>query len=615
MSSNPQAPTPAAPISEQEVASLRQNLTLLRSQLQAGRIDESFLNRQVDSLLEMMGRLGEERKQRRKEGRFQAIYEVSRAIGSSLDLQTVLDQVMDAIIKLTGAERGFLMLRDDDGGLAVKAARNLDQQTLGSEQFQFSRTVANQVLDARNPVLTNNAVEDPRFAGQKSIVSQALRSIMATPLRARGTVIGVVYVDNRMMSGLFTEDDLAALDTFAGQAAVAIDNARLFSATDQALAARVEELQTLRRIDLQLNETLDADKAMQIALDWALRLSGARVGYLGLVAEGRVKQVRQSGEAAADAPAYLDDSYPHVLKVVDSGIALLTTTDSISRLIVPIKREAQVIGVVLVERMDDTAFTTEQQDLVERVVARAAVTIENARLYAAVRAADLAKSEFVGIVAHDLKVPMTSIMGYSDLAMRMGDVNDRQREFLQKVKDTVKRMAVLVSDLADISRIEGGHFYMDERRVTVADIVRAVEDASITQVQEYQHEYAQEIEPELPDMQVDYYRLLQVLTNFVSNAFKYTPNGGKVTFRVRRTPDARIEFSVQDTGIGLTAEQVAKLGTKFWRAEDEFTRSRPGTGLGFAITRSLVEQMGSRVQIESTPGKGSTFKFSVRMAE
>jgi K+-sensing histidine kinase KdpD len=615
MSNQPQVPASSTPLSEQELASLRQNLTLLRSQVQAGRVDESFLGRQVESLLDVMGRLGEERKQRRKEGRFQAINEVSRAIGSSLDLQTVLDQVMDAIIKLTGAERGFLMLRDDDGGLAVKAARNLDQQTLGSEQFQFSRTVANQVLDAGNPVLTNNAVEDPRFAGQKSIVSQALRSIMATPLRARGAVIGVVYVDNRMMSGLFTEDDLAALDTFAGQAAVAIDNARLFSATDQALAARVEELQTLRRIDLQLNETLDADKAMQIGLDWALRLSGARIGYLGLVTEGRVKQVRQSGEAAAEAPVYLDDTYPDVLKVVESGAALLTTTDALSRLIVPIKREAQVIGVVLVERTDGIAFTPEQQDLVERVVARAAVTIENARLYAAVRAADLAKSEFVGIVAHDLKVPMTSIMGYSDLAMRMGDVNERQREFLQKVKDTVKRMAVLVSDLADISRIEGGHFYMDERRITVADIVRAVEDASITQVQEYEHEYAQDIEADLPDMQVDYYRLLQVLTNFVSNAFKYTPNGGKVTFRVRRTPDQRIEFSVQDTGIGLTPEQVAKLGTKFWRAEDEFTRSRPGTGLGFAITRSLVEQMGSRVQIESTPGQGSTFRFSVRMAE
>src|SRR5690606_39096340 len=136
------------------------------------------------------------------------------------DLQTVLNQVMDAIIKLTGAERGFLMLRDDDGGLQVRVARGLDQQTLGSEQFKFSRTITNQVLDSGKAIVTTNAAEDPRFAGQASIVAQALRSIMATPLRARGNVIGVAYVDNKIVAGLFSDDDLAAFDAFVGQAAV-----------------------------------------------------------------------------------------------------------------------------------------------------------------------------------------------------------------------------------------------------------------------------------------------------------------------------------------------------------------------------------------------------------
>ena len=114
-------------------------------------------------------------------------------------------------------------------------------------------------------------------------------------------------------------------------------------------------------------------------------------------------------------------------------------------------------------------------------------------------------------------------------------------------------------------------------------------------------------------MQVDYYRLLQVLTNLVSNAYKYTPNGGKITFRVQHT-GGQIRFSIQDTGIGLSPEAVAKLGTKFWRAEDDFTRSRPGTGLGFAITRSLVEQMGDGIHIDSEVGKGSTFSFGIPVA-
>ncbi len=136
----------------------------------------------------------------------------------------------------------------------------------------------------------------------------------------------------------------------------------------------------------------------------------------------------------------------------------------------------------------------------------------------------------------------------------------------------------------------------------------------MTQMETYHHHYVEDIEPNLPDMRVDYYRLLQVLTNLVSNAYKYTPEGGTITLHARRIAD-RVEFSVSDTGIGLSKEAIAKLGTKFWRAEDDFTRSRPGTGLGFAITRSLVEQMGSSIQIESELGKGSIFSFSVKMTE
>ncbi|MBL8120958.1 MAG: hypothetical protein JNJ78_25865, partial [Anaerolineae bacterium] len=159
-------------------------------------------------------------------------------------------------------------------------------------------------------------------------------------------------------------------------------------------------------------------------------------------------------------------------------------------------------------------------------------------------------------------------------------------------------------------RIESGYFYMNETRVPVSDIVDAVRDGSMTQIQEYRHSFVEDVQTELPDLHVDYYRLVQVLTNLVSNAYKYTPEGGTITFRVGQEND-RIKFTVVDTGVGLSPEAIAKLGTKFWRAEDEFTRSRPGTGLGFAITRSLVEQMGGHIQIESQPGKGSIFTFSV----
>ncbi len=605
--------------SSREIENVRHNVNLIRSQLRAGRIDGEFLLKQLAGINTLLDKIEFEQKQQTAAGRFEALYNVSRVLGSSLDLQVVLDQVMDAIIQLSGAERGFLMLRDDDGGLSVKVARNLDRQTLRGEEFKFSRTIANQVLDEGQPILTTNAAEDPRFSGQASIVGQSLRSIMAVPLRARGNVFGVAYVDSRAMAGLFNNDDLAMLDALSGQAAVALDNARLFSVTDQQLAMRVEELQQLRRVDLQLNETLEADKAMLYTLEWACRVSDATSGHLGLVETDppHVAAIHHYGEEVAH-PVHLEETYAEVWQVVESGNPLILGDGQYGAdtvLIVPVLRERRVIGAVILRRDGADSFTSEQQDLAQRVVARAAVAIENARLYDAVRAADKAKSEFVGIVAHDLKAPMTSISGYSELMLMQGDnLIERQREFLTRIQDTVKRMEILVSDLADISRIESGHFFMEQTRVPVKAIVQAVKDGTLPEVQKRKHEFIENVEDDLPDMWTDYYRLLQVLTNFVSNAYKYTPDGGKILFDVHRVDD-NIAFSVRDTGIGLSEENIRKLGTKFWRAEDDFTRSQPGTGLGFAITRSLVEQMGSKIEIESEIDKGSTFKFSIAIAD
>jgi signal transduction histidine kinase len=605
---NPTAPGKLP--SEREVSSLRQNVSLLRGQIKSGRIDLDFFDRQLEKLDDVLLQVQEDQKRRKKEGRFEALYNISRLLGSSLDLQVVLDQIMDAIIQLTGAERGFLMLRDDDGGLTVKVARNFDQQTLDSDKFKFSRTIVNQVLDTGEPIVTTNATEDPRFSQQASIVAQALRSIMSTPLRVRGNIIGVAYVDNKIIAGLFGEEDLIALDALMGQAAVALDNALLFAETDEALARRVEELRQLRRIDLLLNETLDAQKAMQYTLEWACRLSNAAEGYMGLL-ESDTLRAHTNGtygpQVNGHPPQILNDWFPEIEQAVQSGRSL----NAGNALIVPVLREHKVFGVVALRPQDGQTFTDEQQDLIERITARAAVAIENGRLYEAVRAADKAKSEFVGVVAHDLKTPMTSIGGYASLMLMQRDnLHERQVQFLELIRSTVKRMEVLVSDLSDISRIESGHFFMNETQVTVADIVQAVQDNTLPQIQERGHRFVEEVEPELPTMWVDYYRLLQVLTNLVSNAYKYTPDGGVITLSAQRAGE-RIRFGVRDTGIGLSPEAIAKLGTKFWRADDDYTRSQPGTGLGFAITRALVEQMGSVIEIHSQIGQGSLFTFSV----
>ncbi|HJS29547.1 MAG TPA: GAF domain-containing protein, partial [Anaerolineales bacterium] len=181
-----------------------------------------------------------------EQNRLAALYRVSQTLGASLNTDEVLNQVMDAVIALTGAERGFLMLIDPDtGDLNLQAARNIERETLERKDMQVSRTVIDAAVESGQGVISTNAQTDPRFSGTESVISFSLRSIMCAPLRSRGKVIGVTYVDNKIHSGLFTEEDLDMLSAFASQAAVAIENARLYTRTDQDLASRVNELETL----------------------------------------------------------------------------------------------------------------------------------------------------------------------------------------------------------------------------------------------------------------------------------------------------------------------------------------------------------------------------------
>ena len=607
---------PLAPITDQDIVNLRHSLSLLQSQVEASRVDPDLLVRQLAKMRSFVEQADSEHRLLKRERRFEVLYNVTQVISASLDLQVVVDHVMDAVIQVTGAERGFLMMRDDDGGVRVVAARNLDQQTLTSDKFAYSHTIVNRTLDGGEPIVTTNAAEDPRFAGQLSIIGQALRSIMASPLRVRGRVIGVAYVDSRAMVGLFDKDDLAALETLTTQAAIAIENARLFSETDQALARRVDELTQLRRIDNQLNQSLDPERTMLTVLEWACRLAEAEVGHLAQStadAQGLNALCHYGAAIDETQPRQLADIYPEARQALQSKTKHLhhDKKRNFSVAVFPILREQQLFGLLILRRSGE--FAADALDLVERVLDRAVVALENARLYERVQAADRAKSEFVGIVAHDLKVPMTSMLGYADLALMEGGLSERQISFMGKIKDTVRRMERLVSDLSDISRIESGHFFMTPSYVAVEAVLQEVRDATLNQIRERSHAYVETIAPGLPQMHVDYYRLIQVLTNLLSNAYKYTPEGGTITLSARQN-NHRIEFSVSDTGIGLTEEQMAMLGTKFWRAEDEFTRAQPGTGLGFSITRSLVELMGSTIQIESTVGMGSSFTFSVAIA-
>ncbi len=227
-------------------------------------------------------------------------------------------------------------------------------------------------------------------------------------------------------------------------------------------------------------------------------------------------------------------------------------------------------------------------------------------------AANQSKSEFVSIVSHELKLPMTSIKGYSDLMLTgaTGQLNDNQTNFLTTIRNNVNRMATLVSDLADISRIESGNLRLEPRAVPVWDVIDEVVNLTKTQVEDKHQSLAVDVSNELPKAWCDRNRLAQILTNLISNANKYTPEGGVIKVQAHQM-DGVIEVNVQDNGLGMTPEDQQKLFSNFFRSADDKVREAPGTGLGLSITKNLIELQGGKIWFTSEFRKGTTFYFTV----
>ncbi len=223
----------------QAAGKIRSSVLPMRSSLPPATLEElSHLESRLYRLSQEVAAFAEERKN------LLALTEIGQVINSSLELDQVLRIVMDNIIKLTEAERGFLMLRDDSGHMTTRIARNWEQESLNESEYAVSRTVIQRVIDTGEAILTTNAQEDPRFGGQESIIAFNLRSILCVPLKVKNDLIGVIYADNRIRSGIFTESERDLLGAFANQAAIAIDNARLFASLRRTLA-EVTELKNM----------------------------------------------------------------------------------------------------------------------------------------------------------------------------------------------------------------------------------------------------------------------------------------------------------------------------------------------------------------------------------
>lgn len=596
--------------------------------------------------------------------------EVGRSLTSTLDLNPLLNRIMNSAVEILNCEAGSLIMIDENTQeLVFKVTVGPTASDISDTRLPPGTGLIGQVAETGRAVMHNHTEDFQNWIDEADQQTGFLtRDILAVPMKVKETTIGVIEVINKLDGAPFTQDDLEVLSTFTSQAAISVENARLYTQTDEALSARLEEMSVMQRIDRELNASLDADRTMRITLDRSLDYSNTETGLIGLIDAGENPEnlvVRviassgfeemsfvthsklkgeetQKGMDITEIPAVsfvIAEGRPAVNKHRSHQIQPTTKNSegtgserhppgntflletSRSQVVVPIRRKTDVIGLILLESLLEDNFTEDAVTFLTRLSDHAAIAISNAMLYADLQSANIAKSEFVSLVSHELKTPMTSIRGYTDLLAQqtVGPVNEIQLNFLNTIRSNVNRMANLVSDLADVSRIEAGRMRLEFGSVSMANIIEEVANSVQAQLTEKDHTLNLEIPENIPSVWGDYNRLIQVMNNLLSNAIKYTPQHGKIIVSCRVTdntwdPEGApqvILVSVADTGFGISLEDVPKIFHKFFRSGDQTVRDAPGTGLGLNITRHLVEMQGGQIWFESEYGKGSTFQFTI----
>ena len=508
--------------------------------------------------------------------------EITRQLTSTLEQEPLLRNILENAVSILNCEAGTLFLMDEQtGDLIFRVTVGPVATNLLGQRLQAGVGIAGRAVQTRTPVIENDSQRSTatRFDATDKQTGFTSKSLLAVPMQIKDRVLGVIEVINRKDGLPFVEDDQNLLTAFAGQAAVAIENARLLALTDQELARSVEELQVMGRIVRELNASLDVDRAMRITLEYAMRHSNAEAGLIGMMEEEDLHIMAQQGYEevlSEQAIARLPVQYPAIQSVIQTGqasqVSLLNNgargimNSAHSQIIIPIRREAQVIGLILLESTSDSQGNLA---FLNRLSDNAAIAISNAQLYAEVQRANLAKSEFVSFVAHELKNPMTSIKGYTELlaAGSVGPINEMQTNFLGTIRSNVERMSTLVSDLNDNAKIEAGRLRLDYRPVEVKEVVDEVIRSTRRQVEDKRQSVELQLSSQLPPVWADRTRVAQVLINLVSNAHKYTPEGGVIFIGAEATdnqwdPEGAKRVAhlwVQDNGIGINFEDQARI--------------------------------------------------------
>jgi GAF domain-containing protein len=559
---------------------------------------------------------------------------------STFDLRTVLETLAESATRLCDAYDALILLREEES-LVLAAHHGPIPADFVKRRLTRTWTNGRAVID-RKPVhvpdLTAAGDEFPE--GRADALRWGHRTILAVPLLREDEAIGSLCI-RRTDVRPFTDKQIELATTFADQALIAIENARLFDevqARTRELAQSVSELQALGEVSQAVNSTLNLEAVLDAIVSKAVQLSKTEAGAIYVFDEGDNKfdlrsTYGMSGELIAGLkgqPIGVGDAIGQAaterrpLQIADlrqeppSPVTELVLRSGYrALLIVPLVGQDRVVGALVVRRKQPGEFPKSTVELLQTFAAQSVLAIQNARLFREIedKSRQLAeasehKSQFVASMSHELRTPLNAIIGLTEMmvknAARFG--TEKAQEPLQRVNRAGTHLLGLINQVLDLSKIEAGKLELNPQTVQLTPLINEVIGTAGQLAEQNKNRVVVDAQENLGALTVDPMRLRQILLNLLSNACKFTKQGD-VTLRARRIIQGGgwVELAVSDTGIGMTAEQQAKLFEEFSQADATTAQNFGGTGLGLAISRKLARMMGGDMTVASESGKGSVF--------